>query len=57
MATLAAILDHDGVELLRALARLAAQKILSKDKRGLPADPRDPIFAAEYIRECDPAAR
>lgn len=38
---------------LRALARLAAQKILSKDRRELPEDPRNSVFASEYIRECD----
>lgn len=53
MATFAAISEQDDVEALRALARLAAHKILSKDKQDLPADPRDAIFAAEYIRECD----
>ncbi|MDV4155896.1 hypothetical protein [Rhizobium brockwellii] len=53
MATFAAILDHDDVEPLRDLARLAAQKILSKGKQGQPTDARDPISAAEYIRECD----
>lgn len=53
MDTFTAISDHDGAETLRTLARLAAHKILSKDKQGLPADPRDAIFAAEYIRECD----
>ncbi|MEI9418691.1 ATP-binding protein [Mesorhizobium sp. Cs1321R2N1] len=53
MAKFSIISDQDEVDALRALARLAAQKILSKDKQGLPADPRDPIFATEYIRECD----
>lgn len=38
---------------MRSLARTAAGKILSKDRRALPADPRHPAFASEYIAECD----
>src|SRR5688572_23673471 len=53
MATLPSDEDRTKVEALRALARVAAQKILSKDKQCLPTDPRDPVFASEYIRECD----
>lgn len=40
-------------EALRELARTAARKVLSRDKADLPIDPRDAIFASEYIRECD----
>lgn len=38
---------------LRALARTAAAKVLSRDRTDLPVDPRDPRFASEYIQECD----
>lgn len=44
---------EDGAESLRSLARKAARKILSRDKEDLPVDPREPVFASEYIRECD----
>lgn len=53
MATLLADEDENRRDALRALARIAAQKVLSKNKQDLPIDPRDPVFASEYIRECD----
>ena len=43
-------LDDDD---LRDLARIAARKILSKDRSDLPEDPRNAVFASEYISECD----
>lgn len=52
MATLAELPD-DEAETLRALARSAAAKILSQNKSDLPPEPRSPVFASEYIRECD----
>lgn len=44
--------DADDQE-LRSLARLAARKVLSKDRNDRPGDPRHPAFASEYIAECD----
>lgn len=53
MARLSATSDEFDVEALRELARLTARKILSRDKHELPLDPRNPVFASEYISECD----
>lgn len=53
MASIVESWAEDEAEALRALARTAASKILSRERAGLPADPRNEIFASEYIRECD----
>lgn len=53
MEFLAADLAQGDFEALRELARTAARKVLSRDKADLPIDPRNAIFASEYIRECD----
>lgn len=38
---------------MRALARIAAQKVLFNDRNDRPVDPRDRLFASQYIAECD----